>query len=263
MKLIAHEMPLQIMSSLRDTTDYDYALVHLFEENEEYFDFFVRSLEDGRRVILDNSVFELGKAFDPLMFASWICKLHPTEYVVPDVFEDCEATIKSFHSWCDHYNKLPGNVIGVIQGKSYDEIVKCYQEIMPYCDKLAISFKNSYYEELFPHPNKFVSWMMGRVLLISKLLKDNIININKSHHLLGVALPQEMMFYRDKKFDFIKSIDTSNPIVSGLVRQRYIKEGLWDKCMTPLVKFMNEEVSRDQFEDILFNISQFKSFVNG
>jgi hypothetical protein len=262
MKLIAHEMPIGIMSSLRDKTDYDYALVHLFEENEEYFDFFVRSLEDGRSVILDNSVFELGKAFDADKFVSWICKLHPTEYIVPDVLEDTDATIHSFYSWTENYHNLPGKRIGVVQGRSYNEIVHCYQEIAPYCDKVAISFNYSFYKFIFPHPNRFVSWMMGRVLLISKMLQFGIIG-EKPIHLLGCSLPQEFMFYRDKKFDFIESIDTSNPVVCGLTSGRYSEEGQLDKCMIPLVQFMNHIVDRKQFEDILFNISKFSSFVNG
>ena len=34
---IAHEAPLSIFDKVQAVTDYDYALVHLFEENEEYY----------------------------------------------------------------------------------------------------------------------------------------------------------------------------------------------------------------------------------
>ena len=263
-KLIAHEAPFSIMEKVRRVTDYDYALVHIFEENEEYFNFFRESLEMGRTVILDNSIFELGTAFHMDKFASWIVKLKPTEFIVPDVLEDSIATIQSFYRWCDSYSNLKsGRRIGVIQGRDYNEIVTCYREIEPYCDKVAISFNYSYYEYLFPHPNKFVSWAMGRVLLISKLCKDRVINKSKPHHLLGISLPQEMMYYRSPEFDFIESVDSSNPIIAGMFGIRYDKGGLWDKNIVKVNDLLHKEIDGDDYEDIYSNICQFRWFVNG
>ena len=64
---IAHEAPLSIMNKVQSMTDYDYALVHLFEDPDiggDYFEFFIDALVNkGREVILDNSVFELGLDF--------------------------------------------------------------------------------------------------------------------------------------------------------------------------------------------------------
>ena len=36
---IAHEAPLSIFNKVQEVTDYDYALVHLFEHNHNYFNF--------------------------------------------------------------------------------------------------------------------------------------------------------------------------------------------------------------------------------
>jgi len=41
---IAHEAPLSIYDRVQSLTDYDYALVHLFEENEKYYDKFYNAL---------------------------------------------------------------------------------------------------------------------------------------------------------------------------------------------------------------------------
>ena len=70
MKKIAHEAPLSIAPLIRELTDYDYALVHLFlePEGEKYFNFFRESLKMGREVILDNSSYELGDSFNPKIF---------------------------------------------------------------------------------------------------------------------------------------------------------------------------------------------------
>ena len=44
-------------------------LVHLFEEDQEYFNQFEEAINKGREVILDNSIFELEEAFDAVKFA--------------------------------------------------------------------------------------------------------------------------------------------------------------------------------------------------
>ena len=48
---IAHEAPLSVMHRLMQVTDYDYALVHLFEESHAYHNYFVDALKRGRYVI--------------------------------------------------------------------------------------------------------------------------------------------------------------------------------------------------------------------
>ena len=68
---IAHESPISIFPQVQSWTDYDYALVHLFEESPEYLELFKKALAGGREVILDNSIFELGSAFDMEKFADW------------------------------------------------------------------------------------------------------------------------------------------------------------------------------------------------
>ena len=96
---IAHEAPLSIFDKVQALTDYDYALVHLFEENEQYWDKFVKAKKDGREVLLDNSIFELGTAFNGDTYADWIIKLEPDWYIVPDVLDNASATIDSFNNF--------------------------------------------------------------------------------------------------------------------------------------------------------------------
>jgi len=84
-----HEAPISIFNEVQQLTDGDYALVHLFEENDEYYNLFVDALKKGRTVILDNSIFELGSAFDTEKYIEWINKLKPTYYIIPDVLEEC------------------------------------------------------------------------------------------------------------------------------------------------------------------------------
>lgn len=263
-KKISHESPLSLLPLSRQYNDYDYALVHLFDELPEYFNFFKESLKQGRCVILDNSIFELDKAFDSDKFAERIIELKPTEYIIPDVLEDIEGTLNKFYNWLHKYRDLPGKKIGVVQGKTYEEIVHCYKSLDVYCDKIAISFDYSYYEKNSNQKlDKLHQWMNGRQALIDRLLQEGVINRDKPHHLLGAALPQEFRHYRHPSYGFIESVDTSNPVVHGLLNVRYNLNGLQDKSSIKLVELINSVPTSVQAEDIFFNINRFKKFVNG
>ncbi len=256
---ISHEVPLCLLESSRQFNDYDYALVHLFEQNREYYNFYKESLKQGRQVLLDNSIFELEEAFDEDKFAFWIKELLPTEYIIPDSLENKEKTLSNLFSWLNKYNTLPGKKIGVIQGKTYSELVECYKVINEHCDKIAISFDYSYYTTSFPHPNKHVSWMLGRVKLLGDLVKDGIINENKEHHLLGNSLPIEGKFYSNYKW--ISSMDTSNPVVHAIKNIRYEPNfGLYSKESQKLNDLIHTPYDTIDKELVKFNVSEFSKY---
>lgn len=259
---IAHESPKSIFSEVQKYTDYDYALVHLFEEDEEYLAQFKKAISDGREVILDNSIFELEEAFDAVKFSKWVKELTPTWYIVPDALEDAEKTMYQMGEWLADHDDVPGKKIGVVQGKTYDEIVRCYRYMDTVgVDMIAISFDYSYYTESCPHPNKYVSWMLGRVKLLGDLVRDGVINVNKPHHLLGCGLPQEFAFYKNSNYDWIYSLDTSNPVVHGIKGITYGSDGLWSKESQKLFELINYKV--EDINGILNNIQKFKWFTNG
>lgn len=261
MKKIAHEAPIAIFNRIQEVTDYDYALVHLFEENEEYWDKFVRAKEMGREIILDNSIFELGTSFDPVRYVDWIQKLKPTWYIIPDVLEDAEQTVKNVKEWV-----LPNwsKSIGVIQGKSYEELKWCYQEIEPFVDKVAISFDYSFFLNTDLNgflPTKYHHYMYGRDALIHRFIADGIINENKPHHLLGCGLPQEFDSYT--QYNWIESIDTSNPIVAALKGMRYNgRDGLEDKPTQKLFTLIDYKPSSYELQLALYNIECFRAICN-
>lgn len=260
---ISHESPLSLLSSSREYNDYDYALVHLFDEIPEYYDFYKESVKMGRHVLLDNSIFELGHAFDGDKFAHYINELKPTEYIIPDVLENTLGTMDSTLDFVEKYPNLPGKKIGVVQGKTFEELVMCYQymDTSINVDKIAISFDYSYYLSVVPHPNKWMGYALGRAHTLVKMLNSGIINTNKPHHLLGCALPVEFMFYRD--FKWIETIDTSNPIVHGLLDIIYEPCGLDTKQSIKLVDLIHSVPTPQQMSKILHNLGWFRHYVLG
>jgi nitrate reductase NapAB chaperone NapD len=262
---ISHESPLCLLDRSRSYNDYDYALVHLFETEPTYLQFFKHSLAQGRTVLLDNSIFELGTAFNPSEYAYWIEELRPTEYIIPDVLEDTLGTMDNALDWKEKYSDLPGKTIGVVQGKSYEDLVQCYDYLdnIIGVDKIAISFDYSYYLEVCPHPNKWMGYALGRVQTLTRLLNDGVINTKKPHHLLGCALPIEFMFYR-QGFEWLESLDTSNPIVHALLDFGYEPGGLDAKKSIKLIELLNTpEPSVATMHTIKHNIQYFRSYVHG
>lgn len=273
-----------MLEDSRYYNDYDYALVHLFETQPEYYSFFKQSLLQGREVLLDNSIFELGHAFDPDKFAKYVRELNPTYYVVPDVLEDSQKTMSSFHKFKMQYPDLPGLTIGVVQGKTYQQLVQCYKYMSEHADYIAISFDYSWYktighyepvgrprvvmdvedkslyDKLHDHDRHRTSLELladGRRKFINMLIDDGIWNHNKPHHLLGNSLPQEMKHYTDIKS--IRSVDTSNPVVAGIKGIRYIKDyGMTQKPSTMLADLIGHEVTDEERFDINYNVQQYK-----
>jgi len=62
------------------------------------------------------------------------------------------------------------------------------------------------------------------------------------------------------EFNWIKSVDTSNPIIVGYKGERYGDNGIEFKP-TEKIEDLFEVDLEDKMEDINFNINKFKSYV--
>jgi hypothetical protein len=278
---ISHEAPLCLMETLRPLVDYDYCLVHLLDDpnvGEEYLQYFLnsRTINPNREIILDNSIYELGEAYNSERYAYWITQINPTHYIIPDVFGDAEKTIESLENWYKNYGKelKKYKTIGVLQGSNYKDFKKCYQKIQKKVDKIAISFGYPYFinfcEEILgfldsdwrdPQENyRAICYGHGRHFLINDLLKDDIIDKNKPHHLLGCGIPQEFSNYAWKNYDFIESLDTSHPILTGLDEVKYDEENVsFYKPYYKMIEKFENKFDQKQIKTALENVKYFRS----
>lgn len=223
---IAHEAPVSLFHTVQQNTDFDYALVHLFADHPRYYRAFECAVEAGREVILDNSIFELGEAYNSDEFIKWVDKLQPSAYIVPDVLDDGRKTIESFKAFMQKpgVDKHKSLKIGVVQGKSFAEIVECYRFMSVHADMIAISFDMKIFEHIGIGTTKLDRQSSGRPLLISMLYAAGVWNVNKQHHLLGCSKVKEFINYRDVYrllWNSIRSVDTSNPVMAGIKGIRY------------------------------------------
>ena len=257
--LVSHESPLALLEKSREYNDYDYCLVHLLDQYPEYLKFFEESKRLGRRILLDNSIYELGTSFDPWKFAEWVDKLKPDEYIVPDVFDNCNMTIYNFEQWKQNFPNAKGKKIGVVQGSTYQEMIDCYSYMASNADKIAINFVSKYFKLIgYATQNNATEWhriMQGRQKFIKDMMRDGFWAWGKPHHLLGCTLPQEFVEYTG--IVNIESIDTSNPVVAGMHGVRYNTHGLDDKIPTKLADMLEHSVTDENLDAVLYNVSQF------
>ena len=261
MPKISHELPMNMLSRSYDINDYEYCLPHLLDKSEVYKNHFIKAKKDGRYIIMDNSLHELGKAYDTDRLLYWVHEIEPNEFIVPDVWQDKTATLVNAKQWISI--NLPKNTtkVAVVQAQNYHEALECYSILQTQgYKKIAFSYGADWYAKEFPHPNPLVGKMMGRIMTISKMYKLNIINKSDRVHLLGCALPQEFRYYKD--FPFIESIDTSNPIIHGLEGIKYSSNGLYTKSSTKIDQVNIIPLTQEILYTINHNLTQFKKYLN-
>jgi len=255
---ISHEVPLCLLEDSLSFNDYDYALVHLLDKDEDYANFFIKAKQQGRYIILDNSLHELGTAYHDSGLIHWVEKLLPNEFIVPDVWQDTTQSIVNARKWAQI--ELPKEVtkVAVVQAESLTGAMLCYQT---YKDlgykKIAFSYGADYYLEHSSHPNKNIAKSLGRIQVISKMYEIGAILKKDRVHLLGCQVPQEFSWYKD--MPFIETIDTSNPVMATLDGIKYGRNGLTEK---PKANMNDHFYTTDIDYDLLdWNLKTFKKLL--
>jgi hypothetical protein len=89
---VSHEVPRCLLTASPEFNDYEYILPHLLDIDEEYLAYFRDAKAKGRYIVMDNSLHELGEAYNHKRLLYWVNELEPDEFMVPDVWMDCHQT---------------------------------------------------------------------------------------------------------------------------------------------------------------------------
>ena len=260
---VSHELPLDLMKFAYKWNDYDYCLPHLIDKYIQYREFFEYSRTHNRFIIMDNGLFE-GVTHTTEDLISKIELIQPNVFIVPDAWNDANATLVNAKSWMINYKEgLPErtNLMAVCQGKDMTELMTTYQTLIDLgYTHIAFNHSSIAYQQEYTGMNSLKAAMYGRMEFIRKLVAGGIIRRDVYHHLLGCSLPQEFMSYDD--WDFIKSVDTSNPILVGAEGERYTNSGMTWKPKEKLEHYFEMNLD-SKLEDIIFNVNKFRSFIKG
>jgi hypothetical protein len=257
---VSHELPIELMNHSYEWNDYDYCLPHLIDKYDRYRLYFQKARLDKRFIICDNGLFEGVKhTTEDLFDKIWLVR--PDIFIVPDEWNDSNATLRNAKHWMLNYkDKLPENtnLMAVCQGKDMGELISTYQTLIDIGYKhIAFNHSSIAYTNFYPEHKPVYAQMLGRIELIRRLIEKDTVRKEMYHHLLGCSLPQEFMAYSE--FDWIKSVDTSNPIIVGSEGVRYGDNGIEYKPKTKIEELFEVDLT-ERMEDIKFNINKFKQY---
>jgi len=258
---ISHELPLSLMHNAYKWNDYDYCLPHLIDHYDQYRTFFQKSRLDKRFIIMDNGLFE-GVTHTTEDLLEKINLVRPNIFIVPDAWNDANTTLVNAKSWMINFKEnLPEgvNLMAVCQGKDIGELITTYQTLVDIgYTHIAFNHSSIAYQNEYTGMDHLKAPMYGRMEFIRRLVQSGAIRKTHYHHLLGCSLPQEFMSYGD--WSFIKSVDTSNPILVGAEGIRYADSGLTFKPKEKLEHYFEKDLN-GQIEDIIFNVNRFRKFI--
>jgi hypothetical protein len=258
---VSHELPLCLMHYAYKWNDYDYLLPVFLDRYEQYKLYFQKARKDKRFIIMDNSLFE-GYTHTTEDLLSKIKLIEPNIFIVPDAWNNATTTICNAKSWIINYKQhIPTgvNLMAVCQGQDIGELITTYQILIDLGYKhIAINHSSIAYTNEFPKLDRLKAQMYGRMAFLRKLVETSTLRKSVHHHLLGASLPQEFMAYTD--WDWVKTVDTSNPILVGAEGIRYEDNGINFKPEHKLEHYFEMDLS-EHLEDIKFNINKFKQYI--
>jgi len=258
---VSHEVPKCLLTASPEFNDYDYCLPHLLDQDEEYKQYFLDAKSKGRYIIMDNSLHELGEAYNSERLIYWINQIRPDEFIVPDVWEDCIGSIQNAEIWTIYDFPKGVEKVAVVQAKTLHEASECTRAYkrLGY-KKIAYSYGASYYNDVCPHPNKHLGKALGRVFVINALLKMGDLTQEDRVHLLGCQVPQEFRWYEG--INCIETIDTSNPVMAALEEIWYTESGLSEKPKANMNDYFYMLDSQVNYDILTNNLYKFREINN-
>lgn len=260
--LISHEIPIALFGQHFLINDYPYLLTHLLHKESKHYDgsyavFYKEIVKFEDYSILDNSAFELGDSVISSMLYETGEEYKPSHLILPDKLHDMQETKNRCDSYIKEYgDKSTPKFIGVLQGNTMDEIYELYEHYLnePLIDVVAIPY------DIFKGEDK-----LHRVNVVEDLIIHFYGNAKfKKLHLLGCATPQEFCYYQSVNHKFIKSIDTSAPIMYGWEGVKFSNEDLVPLSLTKPSKKLAENLhmtlSTKEKKVIGDNVRLFRSF---
>lgn len=251
---ISHECPLDLLEESKNFNDYEYSLLHLMHI-PEYKEFYKRQAK-LRYQILDNSAFEyqfIDGGFDTQYFLDIIDEVRPSSIIIPDIISDCEATIDEFRGFPFEDLNYEPEIIGVVQGKNEEELLKCAKFMHNRADKLAIVFHSPAYQ-IDHSKSKDENNCLGRYNIVQKIKKIT----NKPLHLLGCSLPKEFGMYKNGD---VQTIDSAVPIQNAMVGILFDDIEKIDNKPNYLMHEENMLKQTKNKGEVYYNIQKFKEFI--
>lgn len=141
---LAFITPTAYLNRFSSQGDFYLALAHLIDDNgsNDYARFHRREAEKGRRVILDNGLFE-GAQVSTEALVQRARAIKASVVCAPDVLYDSKATIKEFKQFIKYKHELGlvCDIMGIPQADNPNDWWECFQfmDLHPECSLIGLS----------------------------------------------------------------------------------------------------------------------------
>ena len=259
MTYISHEIPRCLIDEHQDfISDYQFVLLHKILEDKDYAEMVCDFANNGEFTYLDNSCFELGESLDNDILYEWFQRLEPDFVVLPDVLGDRKRTLERSIEFANDYPDTIPNGMPVIQGATPDEMIDCYNDFTEYSDKWPIIGIPFVYRWADKDPTLQAN---ERIKLLERMDRE-CIDRDIKHHLLGTWQAREFAHYRD--YNWIHSIDTSNPVMAALDGTPYAGiHGLTQKPTSTFDSIYDMKEEDIDLDLLYYNVDSFRQIVTG
>lgn len=205
----------------------------------EHFTKAARKKPANNFTILDNGVYEEGKAVDMDTLIKAAIAVGADEIILPDVIGNQKKTLKLIQDslkWFDHNGLLDKwNLMAVCQGSTREEFAECFEEINnnPYINTIGI-------------PKVAGKFTPGGRISLEYLWRD----CKKAIHLLGCY--KNMIEYKAFVDPFkIRSADTCLP---ALLSIRGSRCNAFEDRPEPTIDLINDEIDTWRYDMILTHL---------
>ena len=205
---VANIIPIPLLKKYGNLTDYHLVLSYLIRENTEYAEFYKQRAKKGDYIIIDTSVIELGKPLTIQEQLPLAERIGASEVMCADYPMDKDKTLEAT---ANDLSKIPKNfpykILAVAQGRNFAELVECYTELKKFdkINTIGLSFTMS------------VFWKkpVSRFVFTDYLVKSNLLDKTKEHHLLGLGSDLSEVCLQSK-FKWIRGVDSRAAVIQGL-----------------------------------------------
>lgn len=266
---LAFITPTAYLQQFAKQGDIHLALAHLIDDNgtNEYASFYRREAQQGKRVILDNGLFE-GAQVSTEQLLQRAAAIKASVVCAPDVLFDSKGTIKAFKQFIRAKQEagLVCDVMGIPQASSALEWWDCFQfmDMHSECSLIGLSILSI--PKCFPRFSR-EPITASRAYLIRQLYAYSDLSGHRITpcHLLGLGESYDDVKVANELLSRdIVSNDSSSAFVHGLNEVIYDRDGsIPGGKIKDKLDFSISELEAYQLYDIQYNISTARRIANG
>lgn len=274
---LAFITPTAYLKRFESYSDIFLAEAQICYDDEDYKNYFITKLEEGRHVILDNSP-GIRRDITLADYLDLAYLMKPTELVAinshSNTVQSIDDTIK-FMQLAEEFGLMTKGIkiMGVVQGNNFSEWVECYKALdrvvrvssigftRPLDTFEELNYKTSLFSRLFLRfkMTQAKAQALTRVSIINGMYQKGIINTNKPHHLLGLTDGIELKWHVINQW--IRSNDSSSAFHHGAQGIRYKRNGLPGEKDHYDLDFNLNRLSDKETQDIHYNMMMMKRFI--